>query len=466
LKWINGTSLRAFFRKQAIKWSLVSLGLTLAIAVPSFLLIVKSGAEKRLLGVAEATTLAFREAIVKGGEKEAQTQMIEAVMAKAPNFVILRDVNLKPFYNDGSIAPQPCPPSQSVCWLNSFHQIEHLEPIYFGDDHKEIYGYADFRLIPVYDHSLIFLFLLLILGVFALQAIGLSTAFDNVNTAIKLRLHDWTEQIRKPTNGFFARDRVPFEEFNETQKAINGLRAEIVKLQNVAIDEARTKLQLEILEEVGHDLRTPINQVEKYFAVLVASTKRTGVMTDERVQSVERTLARVKMVSDQVKELRRDLSQETQTCSIGELSQVLFNDMKLEPEVTTRNINLNFKADSKHTISRVAPVAFQRIFENLVRNAVDAVPNGGIVDISIEDDKGRSTLVVKDNGAGIPDDKKPEIFNFTFTTKGTRGTGLGLGIIKRLCNIYEAEIGFSSLEKQGSTFRVAFRNEIESGVRV
>jgi signal transduction histidine kinase len=443
---------------------LVSLGLTLAIAIPSFLLVIKSGAEKRLLGIAEATTLAFRDGIVKGKEREAQTQMIDAVLAKTPNSVIVRDINLKPFYNDGSASSKPCPPTQSVCWLSNFTQIEHLEPIYFGDDHREIYGYVDFRLSPVYDYSLIIPFLFLILAVFILQAIGLSTAFDNASSAVKLRLSNWSKQIRKPANGLQISDKVPFEEFNETQEAINDLRAEVSKLQSVAVDEARTKLQLEILEEVGHDLRTPINQVEKYFAALVASTKRTGVMADERVESVERTLSRVKMVSDQVKELRRDLSENLQTCSISELGRILCKDLRFDPEVIERKINLNYKTHVTSTLSKISPVAFQRIFENLVRNAIDAVPIGGVVDISVEEDKGRPTLIVRDNGSGIPENKKPEIFNFTFTTKGTRGTGLGLGIIKRLCHRSDAEIGFNSLENKGSTFKVSFRSEFGNGV--
>jgi signal transduction histidine kinase len=445
----------------------MTFGLTLMVAIPSFLWIVKSGAEKNLLGVAQATTFAFRQAIVTHHEREAQVQMNDAVRIKFPDSIILRDKNLNVLYNDGTIAPKPCLPTQSVCWINRFQQIEHLEPIYFDEDRSQIYAYADFRLTPVYDRAWLSLFLFLILAIFVTQIIGLSTALDRSSVTVATRLSQWAKYIRKPANPFLSiTEQAPFEEFKETQDAIDDLQAEVSRLQQAAVDEAKAKLQLEILSEVGHDLRTPIGQVEKYFAILVASTKRTGVMSEEKIQSVERTIKRVKAVSDQVKELQKGLLCETQNCSISEQTTVLFNDMKLDSDVVSRKINLNFKSDSHKNISKISPVAFQRIFENLVRNAVDAVPEGGKVEVDIINQDGRPTLIVKDNGCGIPKGIRSEIFDFTFTTKGTRGTGLGLGIVKNLCALYGAEIAFNSLEQMGTMFKVSFLGTNESGVNV
>ncbi len=472
MKRIPKNSLRAFFRKQAIKWSLIGLCLVLVFALPAFFWIIKTASEKHLLSLAETTTFAFRPRITSpvGDIRAVQAQMIDTVHLKLTESIVIRDTELKAIYNNGNPNEKPaCPPSKLACWINHFSQIEHLEPIYFSNDSGgSLFGYADYKVNPVFDHTWFLIFVFLVPVIFIIQALGLSAALDNSSATVTDKLSQWAKQVRKPENSPSENKEMtaPFKEFEDMQTAINGLQNEIVRLQGVAVDDVKSKLHLAVLQEVGHDLRNPISQVEKYFAVLVASTLRTGTMDLNKVEDVERTLKRVKDVSEQVKGLQDGLASEEKYCSIVEQGKILLSDMAQNSDVIERKIQFKFDAEENVGTTQIAPVAFQRIFENLLRNAIDAVPDGGAVEVNIRNRNGRPTLIVIDNGHGIADEHKNQIFDFLFTTKGTRGTGLGLGIVKNLCTFFGADVQFQSALNRGTTFQISFVPAGEIGVAV
>jgi len=86
-----------------------------------------------------------------------------------------------------------------------------------------------------------------------------------------------------------------------------------------------------------------------------------------------------------------------------------------------------------------------QIWLNLIDNALDAVPDGGRVDVRAARERGRVVVHVIDNGAGIPEASRDRIFDPFFTTKPVgAGTGLGLDIVRRLARHNDAEISLES----------------------
>jgi signal transduction histidine kinase len=83
---------------------------------------------------------------------------------------------------------------------------------------------------------------------------------------------------------------------------------------------------------------------------------------------------------------------------------------------------------------------------------------GGEIIISLhQDEAGRITIQVKDNGPGINKDIINEIFSPFFTTKAkTNNTGLGLYIVKKICDHHKADLSCSSDEQKGTTFTIKF----------
>jgi CheY-like chemotaxis protein len=91
---------------------------------------------------------------------------------------------------------------------------------------------------------------------------------------------------------------------------------------------------------------------------------------------------------------------------------------------------------------------------NVVLNAVDALPKGGMIRLAVRAEKTTAVIEVKDSGVGMSDDVQVHAFEPFFTTKGTRGTGLGLALVKEIVNEHGGTVAVSSEPGIGTTFRI------------
>lgn len=99
---------------------------------------------------------------------------------------------------------------------------------------------------------------------------------------------------------------------------------------------------------------------------------------------------------------------------------------------------------------------FIQIFNNLVKNALQAIPENkeGKIDITLSRQEETAQIIVKDNGKGIDEETKDKIFQPNFTTKNS-GMGLGLAISQKMINNAGGQISFTSTEGEGTTFTIS-----------
>lgn len=121
----------------------------------------------------------------------------------------------------------------------------------------------------------------------------------------------------------------------------------------------------------------------------------------------------------------------------------------------TKLDNLYINADS---------VKFFQIIHNLISNAIKFTPEGGQIDITLEEGEEDFTVSIKDNGIGIPPEFHPVIFQRSEVVrrpglKGEKSIGLGLPIVKNLVELMNGQIGFESAVDKGSVFFVRFPKE-------
>lgn len=102
----------------------------------------------------------------------------------------------------------------------------------------------------------------------------------------------------------------------------------------------------------------------------------------------------------------------------------------------------------------IDPTHFYRCLLNLVSNAVEAVGDGGRVRVRVARGAGRSrfTVSVTDDGPGIPPEVQARLFNEFFTTKGGKGTGLGLPVSQKLVREQGGQLTFHSVPGRGARF--------------
>lgn len=119
--------------------------------------------------------------------------------------------------------------------------------------------------------------------------------------------------------------------------------------------------------------------------------------------------------------------------------------------------NIKFSATSSEIIAIADKDQINRIVNNLVKNAIQSVPENKIPDIEVElSEKDEHVYIkVKDNGSGIDDTISQKIFEPKFTTK-TSGMGLGLPMIKNIIETYNGSISYDTTKGEGTVFVVYF----------
>ncbi|MFA8451273.1 MAG: ATP-binding protein [Bacteroidales bacterium] len=126
--------------------------------------------------------------------------------------------------------------------------------------------------------------------------------------------------------------------------------------------------------------------------------------------------------------------------------------------VEHKDIEFSWKTDTKEEVYIHADSSqIIRVFNNLFKNAIQAIPKDvkGQITITLEK-KGRYCLIkVKDNGRGIPQDQREKIFTPNFTTK-TSGMGLGLAMVKNIIQSAQGNIWFESEIGKGTIFYLEF----------
>jgi len=116
-------------------------------------------------------------------------------------------------------------------------------------------------------------------------------------------------------------------------------------------------------------------------------------------------------------------------------------------------IAAEFSLDERIPLIEADPVLLHRALENLVLNAMDAMPSGGTLTLRTAQKDGRVHLEVSDTGEGLAKEECERLFTPYYTTK-RHGTGLGLAIVQSVVSDHAGTVTVSSVPGQGTTFRI------------
>ena len=117
------------------------------------------------------------------------------------------------------------------------------------------------------------------------------------------------------------------------------------------------------------------------------------------------------------------------------------------------NVNVQGKFSKKNPIILGDPHQLERIFLNLITNAIQAMPDGGMLTLRLAAKAGNLQIYVQDTGIGISEENMKKLFEPLFTTKA-KGIGLGLSIVKTLVDSHKGELTVESEVGKGTTFMI------------
>jgi PAS domain S-box-containing protein len=205
---------------------------------------------------------------------------------------------------------------------------------------------------------------------------------------------------------------------------------------------------------VGHDLRNPLQTIigELYLAKTETQTLPNSPQKNNLQESIntiqEQTVYMDKIVTD-LQAFVKPIEVIKRPVDLRTLVEAVLKEINIAGNII---VSTQFPADFLRI--NADPHLMKRVIINLVTNAVQAMPDGGKLDINSETDQNHIYITVKDTGVGIPENIKPQLFTPLFTTK-SRGQGFGLAVCRRVIEAHCGTIEFESQEGKGSKFTVA-----------
>jgi PAS domain S-box-containing protein len=221
------------------------------------------------------------------------------------------------------------------------------------------------------------------------------------------------------------------------------------KTQDALIANEKLAVAGRLAATIAHEIHNPLDSVSNLLYLM-----RNGATPEESVQFMdmaEQELARVTQISRAMLGLYRE-SKAPVEVNLREMLQEIL--LLMERRFSDQRVAI--VTDLPPGISVPAfPAELRQVFSNLITNAAEAAGSGGKVWISVEaqaagvDATGQKTpagavIKVIDNGAGIPDEVQPHLFQPFFTTKGEHGTGLGLWVSRGIVNKHGGTIKLTS----------------------
>jgi len=231
---------------------------------------------------------------------------------------------------------------------------------------------------------------------------------------------------------------------DEIGELISEYNIMVEKLEKTAVELAQSERESawkEMAQQVAHEIKNPLTPMKLTLQMMQREKdlKELHSMTTNLLEEIE-SLSHIAEAFSRFAQMP-DVSLDAEDVSyLTNRAASLYLDQGIR-FVSTGPLH-----------ARVDKEQWTRVIHNLIKNAVQSIPEGREADILITAAKAKdkAMISVQDNGGGIPEEMQHKVFEPNFTTKSS-GMGLGLALVKNLVNSFGGAIGFDTSEK-GTTF--------------
>ncbi len=199
-----------------------------------------------------------------------------------------------------------------------------------------------------------------------------------------------------------------------------------------------------------HDLRNKISVVEGYLDLLKSSE-----ISEEQKNYIKKALKAIKDSSDlveKVRALREVREEETKKVSLDRIIRDVISDEK--PQAEKADIEMEYNECGCKVL---AGALLEELFYNLIENSIQHAAGCEKIRISTKEGDEKVKVTVEDDGCGIPDNIKEEIFEKGFKEGKNAGSGLGMHLVKRIAENYGGEIAAKDSDLGGAKFEISLK---------
>jgi len=242
--------------------------------------------------------------------------------------------------------------------------------------------------------------------------------------------------------------------------------ATLVQSYNSMIDELeesavklatseREQAWREMAKQVAHEIKNPLTpmrlSVQSFQRKFNPEDPEINQKVDEFSMTLIQQIDTMSSIASAFSNFAKMPAQQNETLNV-------VNIVKLALDIFNEDYII-FKASEEEIIAKFDRTQLIRVVTNLVKNGIQAIPDGTIrnpeITVAVTRNDNYVNIVVSDNGKGISEENKPKVFEPKFTTKSS-GMGLGLAMVKNIVETYNGNITFTSQEGLGTVFTVSF----------
>ena len=242
-------------------------------------------------------------------------------------------------------------------------------------------------------------------------------------------------------------------EINSLIKAYNAMVDELEESASMLAQSEREQAWREMAKQVAHEIKNPLTPMRLTVQSFQRKFDANDPLLKQKLDDYSKTLIQqidtMSSVASAFSNFASMPAQQNETLNVVEVVEFsldIFNEEYIQ-----------FECDEQEIITIMDRTQLVRIITNLVKNAIQAIPeyqDEKSILVSIKRIENNVNISVKDNGIGIQFDNIDRIFEPKFTTKNS-GMGLGLGIIKNIIENYKGTITFETEYGKGTIFTVS-----------
>ncbi|MCC5934957.1 MAG: HAMP domain-containing protein [Balneolales bacterium] len=254
------------------------------------------------------------------------------------------------------------------------------------------------------------------------------------------------------------------DEIGELARAYNEMVLDLRNVRAELAEAERDAAWSEMARQIAHEIKNPLTPMKLSIQHLQRQMAMGERPMEELRPAIEKLTA---MLVNQIESLNRiagDFSAFAKPLTgkqdKRDLNVLITETLALFEQ--HQQIEFRFSASPEPSWVFGSSDEIKRVFINLIKNAIEAMPQGGMVSIGVNQQSGAHQVLITDTGAGMPPELLDSIFAPNFSTK-TSGTGLGLAICKKIMDAHDGSIGVSSGENSGTTFELRFPVYAEKG---
>jgi signal transduction histidine kinase/ActR/RegA family two-component response regulator len=283
-------------------------------------------------------------------------------------------------------------------------------------------------------------------------------------------LHETNKELQELTHELEDRVRLRTRELEQSNEALR-------QAQHALIQQERLRALGQMASGIAHDINNAISPISLYTEAMLERETTLSDRARGYLTTIQRAIDDVAQTVGRMREFYRPREQELQLADIElnpliqqvvDLTRARWSDLAQQ-----RGIMIELQSDLTNDLTTIrgAENEIRDALTNLIFNAVDALPQGGKIVIRTRNESVAvahggnepcALLEVIDSGIGMDEETRRRCLEPFFTTKGDRGTGLGLAMVYGMAKRHSAGLDIESAVGGGTTIRLTFRAGAQS----